>query len=101
MEKYTVKEYARRHKMSIFQVIRKINRGELKAESVEENGIKTQYVLLDTPLSPPESDGEKEGPAVRSKENSLEEEVTLLRREVERLAEIVESCCRKISDKNP
>jgi hypothetical protein len=30
--------------MSLFQVIQKIQKGELRGEQIEENGVKVQYV---------------------------------------------------------
>ncbi|ADV46715.1 hypothetical protein [Nitratifractor salsuginis] len=92
MEKIPVREYARRHRMSLFEVIKKINNEELKGETVEENGRKVQYVLLETP-----SDEVKKEPKVAPQAhplhpletNRLMEEIRDLRKRVERLERII------------
>ena len=100
MEKLSVKEYARRHKMSIFQVIKKINRGELKTENVQENGVDVQYILLHGT-----TDGEEQPetnmnrPSV-APQKRFDEKLLSLQREVEELRRIVARCCQgKLSEK--
>ena len=98
MKKVTAREYARRHKMSLFQVIKKIQKGELRGEQIEENGLKVQYVLLEE-----EKESEKrptEGASASVKTETAEndpvlEEVKKLRRELSELRKLVEECCRK------
>jgi len=97
MERVSVREYARRRKLSIFQVIRKINRGELKSESVEENGIKVQYVLIDDSPARNDSPAKEEfSPKSGAEHSSLSEEIALLRRRVEELEKIIEKCCKSL-----
>ena len=95
MERVSVREYARRRKLSIFQVIRKINRGELKSESVEENGIKVQYVLIDDSSDDNDLPAKEEfSPESHAEQSSLSDEIALLRRRVEELEKIIEKCCK-------
>ena len=97
MERVSVREYARRRKLSIFQVIRKINRGELKSESVEENGVKVQYVLIDNSSADNDSPTKEEfSPEPDTERSSLSEEIALLRRKVEQLEKIIEKCCKSL-----
>jgi len=95
MERVSVREYARRRKLSIFQVIRKINRGELKSESVEENGVKVQYVLIDDSSDDNDSPAKEElSPESGAAQSSLSDEIALLRRRVEELEKIIDKCCK-------
>ena len=97
MKKIKAREYARQQRISLFQVIKKLQKGELKGEQVEENGLAVQYVYL-----PDEADdGEEAGtssppseptPAQVSREE-LAREIRLLRDEVRRLGELVKRCC--------
>ena len=99
MKKISVKEYARLNRVSIYQVIKKIQRGELQGVTLEENGVKVNYVVLD---EEGESSGdrpiEKEETMLpvaeeRKKEADLAEEIRRLREEVARLRAVVERCC--------
>ena len=100
MKKIPAQTYARRHKLSLFQVIKKINSGELKGEVEEENGRKVQYVLLEEERpSRPEEPSPEEAPVPRSlvaREEALLLELKQLRIEVAHLRRLVEKCCEKI-----
>jgi len=96
MERITAREYARRNKLSLFQVIKKLQNGELNGEQVEENGLKIQYVFLDE--DPGVKRGRSGSPSRRREESNidrLERELGILRREVERLQKMMEHCCKK------
>ena len=104
MERISVKEYARKHKLSLFQVIKKINTGELRSESVEENGLKAQYVLVDkedreasrksnTAVDESENGEKRMSPS----EEKLRLEIQSLRAELRALYKIVEECCKQSS----
>ncbi len=103
MERISVKEYARKHKLSLFQVIKKINSGELRSESVEENGSRVQYILLDQDReAPAESEtaakeSENAARRVNPNEERLLLEVQSLRAELRALRKIVEECCKQSS----
>lgn len=100
MKKISVKEYARLNRVSIYQVIKRIQRGELQGVTLEENGVKVNYVVLD---EEGESSGdrpkEKEeetmlpAPENQKEEADLAEEIRRLREEVARLRAVVERCC--------
>ncbi|HEY9190165.1 MAG TPA: hypothetical protein VIM88_04810, partial [Sulfurovum sp.] len=47
MEKITIKEYAAKHKLSIFDVVKMTKSGQLPTETVQENGKDTLYILLE------------------------------------------------------
>jgi hypothetical protein len=101
MKRVPAREYARRHKLSLFQVIKKIQNGELRGEQIEENGLKIQYVLLEETAQNGHSSTETEGatpPGRISGESPLStasvvEELRQLRREVVQLRELLERCC--------
>jgi hypothetical protein len=102
MRKIPVKEYARLNGMSIYQVIRKIARGELEGVTLEENGTKVNYVVLDeartgflaeaqdAPDVPEREPGEEDATPA-----DLPGELKLLREEVARLREEIRRCCMK------
>ena len=75
----TIKEYAVKHRLSIFNVVKMVKSGELKSETVSEEGKETLYILLDK-----EKEKEKE---IREKIVSPTESMgeTVLKRDVERL----------------
>jgi hypothetical protein len=92
MEKIPVREYARRHRMSLFEVIKKINNEELKAETVEENGRKIQYVLLEAPPSKAEKKRHEPAqphPLHLVETERLVAEIHDLRQRIERLEKII------------
>ena len=96
MKKVTAREYARQRKISLFQVIKKIQKGELRGEQIEENGLKIQYVLLDT--EEPERKESKrntapEEAAEESNGNPLLREMQKLREEIAELKQLVKRCC--------
>ena len=102
MRKIPAREYARRHKMSLFQVIKKIQNGELRGEQIEENGLKIQYVLL--PEEPSESaaksdkhqkNDEKTNPTPHSGEEKLHAEIRALREELRELKTLMKRCCER------
>ncbi len=99
MKKIPVRTYARHHKLSLFQVIKKINAGELQGEVTEENGRKVQYVLVEEELPPrSEEKPREETPAPHSSQVGQEAmllELKQLRIEMARLRQLVERCCEK------
>ncbi|MCF6206174.1 MAG: hypothetical protein L3J47_04670 [Sulfurovum sp.] len=89
MEKMTIKSYATKHKLSIFNVVKMVKSGQLKSELVEENGKEVTYVLAENTKAPLQT----EIPAVEetSKEYlvekvaRLEQDVAILKRELDAL----------------
>jgi len=76
-EKITIKEYAVKHRLSIFNVVKMVKSGELESETVTENGKETLYILLDK-----EKEKEIKQKIITPSESRDE---TVLRRDVERL----------------
>jgi len=47
MEKITLKAYAVKHKLSIFNVVKMVKSGKVPSETVQENGKDVVYILID------------------------------------------------------
>lgn len=47
MKKVTLKAYALKHKLSLFNVVKMLKSGQIPSETVEENGKETVYILID------------------------------------------------------
>ena len=50
MEKISIKAYATRHKLSIFNVVKMTKSGQIPTETVVENGKDVVYILIDEDL---------------------------------------------------
>jgi hypothetical protein len=100
MEKMTLKMYAVKHKMSMFNVVKLVKSGKVKSETVEEDGKNVVYIFDDS--SPAKhkakeesikkeetvkSDGNPKGLLTRV--SSLEDEVKSLRNEIETLKRLL------------
>jgi hypothetical protein len=88
MQKITIKAYAVKHKLSIFNVMKMVKSGKLKIETVEENGKETTYILLDEVIEKEILDSivpieEKEELTLKNIVKELQKEVKLLREEIE------------------
>jgi len=88
MQKVTIKAYAIKHKLSIFNVMKMVKSNTLKSKIVEENGKEVHYILLDdnteetikkaiVPLD------EKPNSKLEFDIKALQTEVYLLRKEIE------------------
>ena len=88
MEQLTLKEYAVKHKLSIFNVMKMVKTGKVKSKTQEENGKEVTYILLD------EKREEEIKNAIISldekEEGDLKEAVRTLRKEVKALKEEIE-----------
>ena len=102
MVKISVKEYARLNRLSIYKVVSMIRRGELEGVTVEENGQKVNYVVLDEAEEEESRDETASGKSVvektkkssiSEKKKKIEEEIEQLRREVGELRRKLERCC--------
>jgi len=87
MQKVTIKAYAVKHKLSIFNVMKMIKSGKLKSEIVEDNGKEVTYIRLDEATEAEIKAGivtiEKKGEAkLREEMKMLSNEVELLRAEI-------------------
>ena len=76
-EKMSVKAYAVKHRLSIFNVVKMVKSGELKSETVTEDGKERLYILINK-----EKEREIKQKIINPKESGDESQ---LKREVERL----------------
>lgn len=86
----TMKRYAVKHKLSLFNVVKMIKSGQLKSETVEENGKEVTYILDQNHLSQSESKNSTSEISMSNRELqtlvlSLQEEVVRLRHEMDSL----------------
>ncbi len=78
MQRMTIKAYALKHKLSIYNVMKMARTGKLQTEVIEEEGKEATYILVD----------EAKEAKIRAQiipdkaERSLEEELRLLKAEV-------------------
>lgn len=85
MEKISIKSYAVRHKLSIFNVVKMTKSGQVPIETVVENGKDVVYILIDEEV---ESEIIKAIVPEESREPySLKKENARLRKEIEKLKE--------------
>ncbi len=88
MQKLTLKAYAIRYKLSIFNVMKMIKSGKLKTEIAQENGKEITYILADEAMQKDIQDGvfsidKQEELTLRGIVKALQKEVKLLREEIE------------------
>jgi hypothetical protein len=85
MEKLSIKAYAAKHKLSIFNVVKMTKSGQVPTETVVENGKDIVYILLDDDVE------KKVKKSIVQKENkepySLKKENARLKKEIEKLKE--------------
>ncbi|SFZ97779.1 hypothetical protein MNB_SV-5-149 [hydrothermal vent metagenome] len=88
MEKMTIKAYAVKHKLSIFNVMKMVKSGKVQSEVFNENGREVTYILYDEEsekaireqIVPVE---DRKNSQIDQMLNELREEVKLLRKEVD------------------
>jgi uncharacterized protein YceH (UPF0502 family) len=90
MERMTIKAYATKHKLSIFNVVKMVKSGQLKSEIVEEDGKEVTYVIAQThseSMQKEESGSTKEEPTASLEEKvaRLEQDVAIMKRELDAL----------------
>jgi len=98
MERITIKAYAVKHKLSMFNVMKMVKSGQVKSEVVNEEGREVTYILFDE-----KSEKEIEEKIVpndmsmaEKNDVSLAEAVRLLKMEVQALREEVEHLKKRI-----
>lgn len=88
MEKMTMKSYAVKHKLSLFNVVKLVKSGKLKSEMVTEDGKEMLYVIVDengtrtvkeTEVEPYKRDATE----LETRVAQLEAEVKALQKEIE------------------
>ncbi len=92
MEKVTLREYAKRHKLSYFNVMKMVNGGDVKSISELENGKEVKYILIEEEQERKVSEAIIETSAQKL---TLEEENKLLKKEIERLKIELEKCNKR------
>jgi len=83
MEKITLKAYAVKHKLSLFNVVKMTKAGQIPSETVHENGRDVVYILIDEAIE------EKIAETIAQEKNqepySLKKENARLKKEVLKL----------------
>ncbi len=88
MPGYTIKQYAIKHKMSIYQVVKLVASGKLKTQTKKVHGKETAYILEEEPRASKEqpSDRPKDEKELEARVARLEEEVATLKRTIDKLS---------------
>ena len=87
MDKISIKAYAKKHKLSIFNVVKMAKSGQIPTETIVEEGKDVIYVLIDDVVEKEVSNaivhGEKPEPYSLRKENArLKKEIEKLKQEI-------------------
>ena len=90
MEKVTLREYAKRKKLSYFAVMKLVKNAKVKSETVSENGKDVDYILIDDKEELTNEIAKKDIPKM-----SCEEENLLLKEEIIKLKEGLERCNKR------
>ncbi len=94
MENITIKAYAVKHKLSIFNVMKMVKSGKLKSTTIEENGKEHTYIILDDAIE--EEVKKSIVPNDEKDTKGLNEEVRLLKHEVAKLREEIVQLSEKL-----
>ena len=97
MDKMTMKGYAVKHKLSIFNVMKMVKSGKVKSEVFEENGKEVTYVVLDDI-----TEGEVQDGIIYTEEKNditLEEQMKRLKKEVSVLQDEFEALKKQLNKK--
>lgn len=94
MKQLTLKEYAVKHKLSIFNVMKMVKTGKVKSQTQEENGKDITYILIDEKREEEIKNAiipldEKEEGDLREAVRTLRKEVTVLKEEIEILKKAI------------
>ena len=87
MERMTMKAYAVKHKLSIFNVMKMVKAGKVQSEVFNEKGREVTYILFDEETEKEISD--KIVPMDQKEDLMLKEEIQFLRKEIQLLKEDV------------
>ena len=87
MEKLTIKAYAAKHKLSIFNVVKMTKSGELPTQTEVENGKEVVYILIDDDVENKVKKGivkesNKEPYSLRKENERLKKEIEKLKEEI-------------------
>jgi len=88
MERVSIKMYAVKHKLSIFNVMKMVKSGKLKTVVEEENAKEVTYILLDDEI---ETEVENRIVPLSERENAtIKEELQDLRNEIRKLKDEID-----------
>jgi len=87
METLTIKAYAAKHKLSIFNVVKMTKSGQLPTQTIEEDGKERVYILIDDDVEEKVKksivkDDDKEPYSLRKENERLKEEIKKLKKEI-------------------
>jgi hypothetical protein len=88
MERLTVRQYAKKKKLSIYNVIKLARTGQIKSESVAENGKEVLYILDEEVDEKPRESG-------LQTPKTPEEEIVMLKARIKKLEEELAKCKRR------
>jgi len=94
LERITIKAYAVKHKLSIFNVMKMVKSGQVKSEVFNEKGREVTYILFDEETE--KEVREKIVPMEQKEDLLLHDEIRFLRKEIQLLREDVEVLKKKI-----
>lgn len=83
MERITIKAYAIKHKLSIFNVVKMIKSGQIPTENVLENGKDVVYIVIDKDVE--DKIVKAIVPQEKKESYGLRKENALLKKEIEKL----------------
>ena len=92
MKKVTLREYAKLHKLSYFNVMKMAKGGDVKSVTEMVDGKEVQFVLIEEEQEKRVSESIIE---TSTQKLTLQEENKLLKKEVERLKEALEKCNKR------
>ena len=87
MERMTLKAYAVKHKLSIFNVMKMVKAGKVQSEVFQEKGRDVTYILFDEEME--KEIREQIVPMEKKEDLMLKEEIKFLRKEIQLLKEDV------------
>jgi len=94
LERITIKAYAVKHKLSIFNVMKMVKSGKVKSEVFNEKGRDVTYILFDEETE--KEIREQIVPVEQKEDLMLREEIKFLRKEIQSLRKDVEELKKKI-----
>ncbi len=92
MQKLTLREYAKLHKLSYFNVMKMVNSSDVKSITEEVDGKEIQYIVIEEEQEKRVSQNIIETSAQKL---TLKEENELLKKEIERLKAELEKCNKR------
>ncbi len=92
MKKLTLREYAKLHKLSYFNVMKMVNNGDVKSIVEQINGKEIKYVVIEEEQEKRVSENIIETSAQKL---TLKDENELLKKEIERLKKALEDCNKR------